>query len=291
MDVEGEPSLDPRRRSPTTVSTSDAASSDAEDGSEANPPQRHQHRGPKAHGSILHPRRSVHVLSPAGVVNRDTASHTRRRLTDVAAPHALEPLYRQQASGTTREPRPSRRRTPDSREEPSGRHQVDKARLSHTRTQKASPCFARGPPSRSRSRSRRHARRYRDSDDCSDSSSRSSRSSSSSSTSHHRRQHHRHRRSRTSSSFEEFSNTPFCSCVTAMYLVRKIRRGKFIKLSKLLPPVLDEAFTTQPGKRSGGSKRRIGDFASWMEAWCIFMAIRGCTHFLSRAYSWLSIKQ
>ena len=186
MDVEGESSSNPRRCSPTTVSTSDAASSDAEDGSEANPPQRHQHRGPKAHGSILHPRRSVRVLSPAGAVNRDTASHTRRRLTDVAAPHALEPLYRQQASGTTREPCPSRRRTPDSREGPSGRHQADEARLLHTRTRKASPFFARGPPSRSRSRSRRHARRYRDSDDSSDSSSRSSRSFSSSSTSRHR---------------------------------------------------------------------------------------------------------
>ena len=60
----------------------------------------------------------------------------------------------------------------------------------------------------------------------------------------------------------------------AKYLVRKIRQGKFIKLHKLLPPVLDKALTTQLGKRSGGSKRCIGDFASWMEAWCIFMAIR-----------------
>ena len=145
MDVEGEPSLDPCRRLPTTVSTSDAASSDAENGSEANPPQRHQHRGPKAHGSILHPHRSVRVLSPAGAVNRDTTSHTRRRLTDVAAPHALEPLYRQQASGTTREPRPSHRRTPNSRKGPSGRHQVDEARLSHTRTRKTSP-FSREVP-------------------------------------------------------------------------------------------------------------------------------------------------
>ena len=46
----------------------------------------------------------------------------------------------------------------------------------------------------------------------------------------------------------------------AKYLVRRIRQGKFIKLDKLLPPVLDETLTTQLGKRSGGSKRRIGDF-------------------------------
>ena len=153
---------------------------------------------------------------------------------------------------------------------------MDEARLSRTRTRKASPFFARGPPSRSRSHSRRHARRHRDSDDSSDSSSRSSRLSSSSSTSLHRRRRRRHRRSRRSSSFEEFSDAPFSSCVTApaKYLVRKIRRGKFIKLDKLLPPVLDEALTKQLGKRSGGSKRCIGDFASWMEAWCIFMAIR-----------------
>ena len=275
MDVEGESSPDPRRRPPTTVSTSDAASSDAEDGNEANPPQRHQHRGPKAHGSILHPRRSVRVLSPAGAVNRETASHTRRRFTDVAAPHALEPLHHPRASqpGSSSKPRPSRRGTPVST---SGRHQVDELRTSRTRTRKASPFFARGSPSRSRSRSRRHARRHRDSDDSSDSSSRSSTSSSSSSTSHHRRRRRRHRRSRRSSSFEEFSDAPFSSCVTApaKYIVRKIRRGKFVELYKLLPPVLDEALTTQPGKRSGGSKRRIGDFASWMEAWCIFMAIR-----------------
>ena len=275
MDVEGESSPDPRRSPPTTVSTSDAASSDAEDGNEANPPQRHQHRGPKAHGSILHPRRSVRVLSPAGAVNRETASHTRRRFTDVAAPHALEPLHNPRASqpGSSSKPRPSRRGTPVST---SGRHQVDELRTSRTRTRKASPFFARGSPSRSRSRSRRYARRHRDSDDSSDSSSRSSTSSSSSSTSHHRRRRRRHRRSRRSSSFEEFSDAPFSSCVTApaKYIVRKIRRCKFVELYKLLPPVLDEALTTQPGKRSGGSKRRIGDVASWMEAWCIFMAIR-----------------
>ena len=84
MDVEGESSPDPHRCPPTTVSTSDAASSDAEDGNEANPPQRHQHRGPKAHGSILHPRRSVRVLSPAGAVKlhgRCRSSRTRAPLS------------------------------------------------------------------------------------------------------------------------------------------------------------------------------------------------------------------
>ena len=141
-----------------------AASSDAEDGNEANPPQRHLHRGPKAHDSILHPRRSVRMLSPAGAVNRDMASHTRRRFTNVAAPHALEPLYRQRASqsGTTSKPRPSRYRTPNSSEVPSGRHQVDELRLPRTRTRKASPFLVRGPPSRSRSHSPQHARRHRD---------------------------------------------------------------------------------------------------------------------------------
>ena len=144
---------------------------------------------------------------------------------------------------------------------------------------KASPFVTRFCPSRSRSyspRSRRRRQHSSHSDDSSDS--RRSGSSRSSSSSRHRcrsRQHYRRR----SSSLEEFSESPFSSCVTApaRHLVRWIRQGKFVNFDKLLPPVLDEVFTVQKGKRTGDkglSKRRIEDFASWVEAWNIFLAIR-----------------
>ena len=94
----------------------------------------------------------------------------------------------------------------------------------------------------------------------------------------HRRRRRRHHG--RSSSHEEFSDSPFSSCVMApaKYLIRKIRKGKFVKFDKLLTPVLDEVLTAQQGKCPGDDprprKRHIGDFANWVEAWNIFMAIR-----------------
>ena len=118
---------------------------------------------------------------------------------------------------------------------------------------KASPFVARCCPSRSRSyspRSRRRRQHSSHSDDSSDS--RRSGSSRSSSSSRHRcrsRQHYRRR----FSSLEEFSESPFSSCVTApaRHLVRWIRQCKFVNFDRLLPPVLDEVFTVQKGKRTG----------------------------------------
>ena len=111
---------------------------------------------------------------------------------------------------------------------------------------KASPFVARYRPSHSWSYSPRSHRRRRHSsysDDSSDS--RSSRSSRSSSSSRHRSRHRsRRRHQRRSSSLEEFSESPFSSCVTAptRYLVQKIRQGKF---DRLLPPVLDMPLTAK----------------------------------------------
>ena len=114
---------------------------------------------------------------------------------------------------------------------------------------KALPFVACCRPSRSWSYSPRSRRRHQHSsisDDSSDStSSWSSRPSFSSRyrSRHQSRQHHR----RQSSSLEEFSESPFSSCVTApaRHLVRRIRQGKFVKFDRLLPPVLDEVFIVQ----------------------------------------------
>ena len=116
---------------------------------------------------------------------------------------------------------------------------------------KASPFIARCRPSRSWSYSPRSHRRRQHSSYSNDSSdSRSSGSCKSSSSSRHRSRHRsRQRYRRRSSSIEEFSESPFSSCVTApaRYLVQKIRQGKFVKLDRLLPPVLDEVFHVQQG--------------------------------------------
>ena len=106
------------------------------------------------------------------------------------------------------------------------------------------------------------------------SSSSSSSSDSSSSSRNRHRHHHRRRRSST------FSDPPFisCSATPAKYLLKRIRRGKFVTFDKLLLPVLDETLVVgQAAKRtrdSRSAKRRVVDLATWLEAWNIFLAVR-----------------
>ena len=128
---------------------------------------------------------------------------------------------------------------------------------------------------------RRGAKRRRahhtDSSSRSRSSSSSSSSDSSSSSRDRRRLHHKRRRS---SSLEAFSDPPFisCSATPAKYLLKRIRRGKFVTFDKLLLPVLDETLAVgQAAKRtrdSRSAKRRVVDLATWLEAWNIFLAVR-----------------
>ena len=71
-----------------------------------------------------------------------------------------------------------------------------------------------------------------------------------------------------------------CSATPAKYLIKRIRRGKFVAFDKLLLPVIDETLAVHAGqaaKRSRDSssvKRRVIDLASWLEAWNIFLAVR-----------------
>ena len=169
--------LAPRRRLHTTVSTTEAAGSDAEEGTGA-PPERLQHRSSDAHSSIFPPRSSVRV-PPLGTVDQGRAPLTCRRFAEVAAPFASggtgstpTHLHRRHASETTSALRPSRHSQrvaalrPDTCKVPPGRYQKEEARLSGTR--KVSPFLTRGHTSRSRSRSRRCMQRHRDSDDSRD---------------------------------------------------------------------------------------------------------------------------
>ena len=230
----GDPPTRRSRRQATAYSTEAAVSRAAEKRIRA-PPTRHN---PKAHCSHRPEHRSERG-SPRTMADKDAVTSTHRRKTAF--------------------------------------HEV----VEQLGPRKASPFVARCRPSRSRSYSPRSHKRRRHSSHSDDSSdSRSSRSSRSSSSSRHRSRHRsrRHHR-RRSSSLEEFSESPFSSCVTApaRHLVRRIRKCKFVKFDRLLPPVLDEVFTVQQGKRTGDmglSKRHIGDFASWVEAWNIFLAIR-----------------
>ena len=96
-----------------------------------------------------------------------------------------------------------------------------------------------------------------------------------------RRHHHRRRRS---SSLESFSDLPFISCAAtpAKYLIKQIRRGKFVGFDKLLLPVLDESITVdqavgQAAKRirdTRPARRRVVDLVTWLEAWNIFFPVR-----------------
>ena len=144
---------------------------------------------------------------------------------------------------------------------------------------KALPFFSRSrhrdtEDSHHRRRKRRRAHHH------TDSSSSSSCSSDSSGSSRDRRRHHRRRR--RSSSLESFSDPPFtsCSATPAKYLIKRIRRGKFVAFDKLLLPVIDETLAVHAGqaaKRSrdySSAKRRVIDLASWLEAWNIFLAVR-----------------
>ena len=154
----------------------------------------------------------------------------------------------------------------------------------------SAPAHGKAPPIFPRSRPRdaddghchrRGAKRRRahhtDSSSRSRSSSSSSSSDSSSSSRDRRRHHHKRRRS---SSLEAFSDPPFfsCSATPAKYLLKRIRRGKFVAFDKLLLPVLDETLAVgQAAKRtrdSRSAKRRVVDLATWLEAWNIFLAVR-----------------
>ncbi|KAL5516970.1 hypothetical protein EMCRGX_G002429 [Ephydatia muelleri] len=68
-----------------------------------------------------------------------------------------------------------------------------------------------------------------------------------------------------------------CSATPAKYLLKRIRRGKFVTFDKLLLPILDETLVGQATKRTRDSrseKRRVVDLATWLEAWNIFLAVR-----------------
>lgn len=68
----------------------------------------------------------------------------------------------------------------------------------------------------------------------------------------------------------------------AKYIVKKIRKGKFIEFDCLLGPGVEEgpnALQVQGkrGRETKASKRHVVDFPSWMEAWNVFLAIRVLT--------------
>ena len=138
---------------------------------------------------------------------------------------------------------------------------------------------ARSRSSRRGSRSPRPKRRHHGRSGSGSSSSASSGSSSSSSS----KAWHRHRRHHCcrSSSLEDFWAPPFPSCTStpAKYMVRRIRRGKFVNFDKLLGPAMAEgtgAFLDQEKreKEKGAGRRRVVDLASWLEAWNVFLAVR-----------------
>ncbi|KAL5488979.1 hypothetical protein EMCRGX_G018014 [Ephydatia muelleri] len=119
---------------------------------------------------------------------------------------------------------------------------------------------------------KRRRAHHTDSSSRSGSSSSSSSSDSSSSSRDRHRHHHRRRRSSTA-----FSDPPFisCSATPAKYLLKRIRRGKFVTFDKLLLPVLDETLVVgQAAKRTRSAKRHVVDLATWLEAWNVFLAVR-----------------
>ena len=63
------------------------------------------------------------------------------------------------------------------------------------------------------------------------------------------------------------------------YLVRRIRRGKFVNFDELLGPAMGEGTGAILGqkkweKEKGAGRRRVVDLATWLEAWNIFLAVR-----------------
>ena len=109
----------------------------------------------------------------------------------------------------------------------------------------------------------------------------SSSSSSLSSRSRGSRHRRHHRRCRRSSSLEEFFVSPLPTCVITLskHLVRRIKKGKFTNFNCLLGPGNEEGWGALQlqGKRKGekkASKQWVGDLASWMEAWNVYLAIR-----------------
>ncbi|KAL5469062.1 hypothetical protein EMCRGX_G030254 [Ephydatia muelleri] len=255
-DPEGPPTR--RRRRRATASSTEAAVSRAAEEGTGDPPTRHRRRQATASSTEA----AVSRAAEEGTGDPPTC-HRRRRAsassTEYVVPRAAENGSR--APPTRHNPKAHcSRRLEHRSEHGSSTTMADKDAVTSTHRRKtaihevveqlgprkASPFVARCRPSHSRSYSPRSHRRRRHSsysDDSSDS--RSSRSSRSSSSSRHRNRHRsRRRHQRRSSSLEEFSESPFSSCVTAptRYLVQKIRQGKF---DRLLPPVLDMPLTAK----------------------------------------------
>ena len=75
------------------------------------------------------------------------------------------------------------------------------------------------------------------------------------------------------------SPLPTCAITPSKHLVRRIKKGKFTNFDCLLGPGNEEGWGALQlqGRREGekkASKRCVGDFASWMEAWNVYLAIR-----------------
>ena len=232
---------------------------------------------------LLQPRRQrrprrCRASDPAPVTPR---VHTRGRATEKHPPHS-----RRRAASRSRSPTPARDKVRPHNRRPSAGQQdcvVTPPLLSAPAHGKAPPFFPRSRPRdaddghRRRRGAKRRRAHHTGSSSRSGSSSSSSSSDSSSSSRDRRRHHHRRRRS---SSLEAFSDPLFisCSATPAKYLLKRIRRGKFVAFDKLLLPVLDETLAVgQAAKRtrdSRSAKRRVVDLATWLEAWNIFLAVR-----------------
>ena len=224
----GDPPTRRRRRRATASSTEAAVSRAAEEGT-GDPPTRCRRRRATASSTEYVVPRAAENGSRAPPTRHNPKAHCSRRLEHRSEHGSSTTMADKDAVTSTH-----RRKT--------AIHEV----VEQLGPRKASPFVARCRPSHSRSYSPRSHRRRRHSsysDDSSDS--RSSRSSKSSSSSRHRsRRRSRRRHQRRSSGLEEFSESPFSSCVTApaRYLVQKIRQGKF---DRLLPPVLDMPLTAK----------------------------------------------
>ena len=160
----------------------------------------------------------------------------------------LAPHSRRRAASRSRSPTPARDKVRPHNRRPSAGQQdcvVTPPLLSAPAHGKAPPIFPRSRPRDAddghchRRGAKRRRAHHTDSSSRSRSSSSSSSSDSSSSSRDRRRHHHKRRRS---SSLEAFSDPPFisCSATPAKYLLKRIRRGKFVAFDKLLLPVLDE---------------------------------------------------
>ena len=74
------------------------------------------------------------------------------------------------------------------------------------------------------------------------------------------------------------SPLPTCVFTPSKHIVKRIKKGKFTNFDDLLGPGNEEGWGALQlqGKREDkkkASKWCVGDFASWMEAWNVYLAI------------------